>query len=161
MSTGREISGGEHISKAVVIAPAEEGSGGQGAAAGAMALGLTSLGIDVSYVGNSSPSLARRLAGKRPLRRLGRLARELDRSAIRRRLPAGWQLAYAMPGYLPSEKRGIRALHQATDHPRMVMTRLEAARRVAGGGRGFMTKPEMHRLERELVDADIVRVESS
>jgi glycosyltransferase involved in cell wall biosynthesis len=148
------------VSRAVVIAPAEAGSGSQGAAAADMATGLETAGLDVSYVGSSAPGLARRLAGHRPLRRFGRLTRELERREVASRVPGVWQLAYAMPGYLPSTGSGIRVLHQATHHPRLVRERLAHARRAAGGGRGFMTKPEMALLEQELQAADVVRAES-
>ena len=159
MGAGQGVIGSRE-SRAVVIAPAEAGSGGQGAAAADMAAGLEAAGLDVSYVGSSAPGLARRLAGQRPLRRFGALTRELDRRAVVRRVPDDWQLAYAMPGYLPSTARGTRVLHQATHHPRIVRERLARARREAGGGRGFISRLEMRRLEHELREADLVRAES-
>src|SRR4051812_31748860 len=105
MHTERTVIG-ERVSRAVVIAPAEPGGGGQGVAAADMAAGLEAAGLDVSFVGSSSPGLARRLVGRRPLRRFGSFARELDRGAVIRRVPADWQLAYAMPGYLPRPADG-------------------------------------------------------
>jgi glycosyltransferase involved in cell wall biosynthesis len=88
--------------------------------------------------------------------------RELDRRAVVRGTPSDWDLAYAMPGHLPRQNEGgVRVLHQATRHPRQVHTAVAAARRNAGGGRGFMTKREMRRLERELLAADLVRTESA
>lgn len=150
----------ERLAKAVVIAPARPGSGGQGAAAADMAAGLEAAGLRVSFVGSSRPRVAQRLAGQRPLRRIGWFTRELERRAVARRVPHDWELAYGMPGYLPSNNRGIRVLHQATHHPRIVRARVEAARRAAGGGRGFMTSFEMRRLEQELYAADVIRVES-
>jgi glycosyltransferase involved in cell wall biosynthesis len=148
-------------SRAVVIAPANPGVGGQGAAAADMALGLRRAGLEASYVGSPAPSLTRRLAGRRPLRRFGSLVRTIDRRALVRQVDDRWELAYAMPGFLPPRREGrVRVLHQATRHPREVRNAIASARRVAGGGRGFMTAHEMRRLEAELLGADLVRTES-
>lgn len=126
-----------------------------------MAAGLEAAGVAVSHVGAPSPGIARGIAGRRPLRRLASLTRELERRAVEHRVPRDWQLAYAMPGYLPDRADGgVRVLHQATRHPRQVRAALAAARRGAGGGRGFMTRREMRRLEVELDAADVVRTES-
>jgi glycosyltransferase involved in cell wall biosynthesis len=126
-----------------------------------MADGLKAAGLAVSYVGAPPPGIARAVADRRPLRRLASLTRELERRAVGRSVPGGWQLAYAMPGFLPRRANGgVRVLHQATRHPRQVHAALSAARRSAGGGRGFMTRREMRRLEAELEEADVVRTES-
>jgi glycosyltransferase involved in cell wall biosynthesis len=146
--------------KAIIIAPAPPGEGGLGAAALDMADGLAALGIDVQHVGRERNTHARRIASHRPLRRFPQLLRELDRRAIARQVPREWHLAYAMPGFLPSEGPGVRIVHQATRHPRTVRAALAKARAAAGGGRGFMTRREEVRLERELAAADLIRVES-
>ncbi len=146
--------------KAVIIAPARPGEGGLGGAALDMADGLSGLGLDVQYVGTAGDTLARRLAGRRPLRRWAGLLRGLDRRAVVRQVPQEWQIAYAMPGCLPAEGPGVRVLHQATRHPRSVRSALAAARSSSGAGKGFMTRREAARFERELAGADVVRVES-
>src|SRR4051794_17234399 len=126
--------------KAVIIAPAHRGEGGLGAAGGDMADGLAGLGLDVEFVGRAPDSFARRLGGRRPLRALPSLLRNLDRRAVEGNVPQEWGLAYAMPGFLPDAGQGVRVLHQATRHPRQVRSALAAARARAGGGRGFMTR---------------------
>jgi glycosyltransferase involved in cell wall biosynthesis len=144
-----------------VVAPIAPGLGGQGAAAGDIAEGLRTVGLDVEYVYPPGPGPARHLAARRPLRRFKALGRALDRRAVARVRVPSVDLTYAMPGFLPEPGRGgIRVLHQATHHPRRVMAAMVAARAEAGGGMGFMTRGEMRRLEAEVARADLVRVES-
>jgi glycosyltransferase involved in cell wall biosynthesis len=147
--------------KAVVIAPAPPGVGGQGAAARDMAEALSVHGLSCSYVGPDTPGLLGRLARNRPLRRWPALGRALDRRAMRRRVPPHWDLAYSMPGFLPISGIGVRVLHQATHHPRHVLAAVDSARRQAGGGRGFMTLREARELEREIGRSDVIRTESA
>lgn len=124
-------------------------------------MGLRRCGLDASYVGLPGPGVARRLAARRPLRRFGSLTRALERRAVARQVRGGWQLVYAMPGFLPPDADGaVRVLHQATRHPREVRAAVAAARSAAGGGRGFMTARESRQLEQELRSADVVRTES-
>jgi glycosyltransferase involved in cell wall biosynthesis len=66
-----------------------------------------------------------------------------------------------MPGFLPRERLGARVLHQATEHPETVRAALAAARRTAGGGRGFLTRRETRLLVAELAHADLIRAEST
>jgi glycosyltransferase involved in cell wall biosynthesis len=150
------------FSPAIVISPAQPGVGGQGAAAADMLLGLRANGIRCSYVG--PPGHAGLLAaavGRRPLRRWPALARAIERRAVLRRAPGRFALAYGMPGFVPRDGPGVRVLHHATHHPRRVREALAAARRRAGGGRGFMTAGEARMLEAEIARSDLVRTESA
>ncbi len=80
--------------------------------------------------------------------------------AARRRTPSEWDLAYAMPGFLP-QGPGVRVLHQATHHPDIVRSTLAEARLRAGGGRGFLTAREARHQVRELQSATLIRTEST
>jgi glycosyltransferase involved in cell wall biosynthesis len=150
------------VRRAVVVTPAAPGVHGLGGAAGAMLDGLRSHGVDARAVGvlPPSPRGIRRVVASRPLRRCAPLMREVDRISVRRATPEGWDLSYAMPGYLPGPS-GLRVLHQATEHPDVVLDATRRAHARAGGGRGFLTALEARRLVGELGRADVVRVESS
>jgi glycosyltransferase involved in cell wall biosynthesis len=144
-----------------VISPAVAGLGGQGRAAGDMALGLEAAGLDVRYITPPPPSLAIRVSSRRPLRRVKALRRELERRHMARSQLPEFDIAYAMPALLPKmQNGGACVLHQATHHPRHVVAALKAARRAAGGGAGFINRRELRLLEGELARADLVRVES-
>jgi glycosyltransferase involved in cell wall biosynthesis len=100
-------------------------------------------------------------AANRPLRRFASLSRAADRAAMRRRVPDDWDIAYAMPGFMPrGEDSRPRVVHAATHHPRVVQATVAAARRRAGGGTGFMTATEAELLANELYRARVVRAES-
>lgn len=146
--------------RVVVIAPARLGEGGLGTAAGDIAVAFEAAGCHVNYVGSlERQDWARRLAGWRPFRRYAALSRALDRRAIMRRVPDDFDLAYAVPGFLP--RTGAPAvLHQATHHPMVVRTVTREARRAAGGGRGFLSAREARRNARELSRAYVVRTDS-
>jgi glycosyltransferase involved in cell wall biosynthesis len=145
---------------AIVVSPARPGSGGLGGAAGAMALGLGERGFTVEVLGHSAAGSAALTRIVRELRSAP-LEEELKRRRARREIPAaGWDLAYAMPGFLPPASSGARILHQATAHPRTAFERMRAARRAAGGGRGFLSARAVRMLEAELEAADLVRAES-
>jgi glycosyltransferase involved in cell wall biosynthesis len=151
------------VRTAVVVTPAPPGVHGLGGAAGAMLDGLRLHGVDARPAGilPASRRRLRRVVASRPLRRCAPLVREVDRICVRRAVPAGWDLSYAMPGCLPGSAFGLRVLHQATEHPAVVLEATRTARARAGGGRGFMTGLEARRLVGELARADIVRVEST
>ena len=154
---------GPATARAVVAAPAVCGAGGLGTAAGEAATGLRALGCAVEYVGPQPRGVATRAARSRPARRLlgtGPSARLVAR-AVRRAVPdGGWDLAYAVSGAVPLERRGgIRVLHQATRHP---ATEWAALQRAVGetGGRGDMSRGERRRREREIAAVDLIHVSS-
>jgi glycosyltransferase involved in cell wall biosynthesis len=151
------------LRRAVVVTPAPPGVHGLGGAAAAMLDGLRFHGVDARPAGVLPPSRRglRRVVASRPLRRCAPLVREVDRVCVRRAIPAGWDLSYAMPGFLPGATSGLRVLHQATEHPLVVLEATRRARARAGGGRGFITALEARRLVGELARADVVRVEST
>jgi glycosyltransferase involved in cell wall biosynthesis len=151
------------VRRAVVVTPAPPGFHGLGGAAGAMLDGLRLHGVDARPAGvlPASRRRLRRVVASRPLRRCAPLVREVDRICVRRAVPAEWDLSYAMPGCLPGRPSGLRVLHQATEHPAVVLEATRSARARAGGGRGFITGLEARRLVAELSRADIVRVEST
>jgi glycosyltransferase involved in cell wall biosynthesis len=124
--------------------------------------GLRLNGVDARPAGvlPASRRGVRRLVASRPLRRCAPLVREVDRISVRRATPTRWDLSYAMPGCLPGRPSGVRVLHQATEHPAVVLEATRRARARAGGGRGFITGLEARRLVGELARADLIRVES-
>lgn len=151
-------------SHAIVVSPAPPGIGGLGAASGQMMVGLQLQGLEVQYVTKpDEPRALARLASRRPLRRFRSLGAKLDRLAVRPGTRGEWDLAYAMPGFLPNRGKGQGrglVLHSATHPPRYVKEAMRAARRRAGGGRSFAGERELDRLERELRLADVIRAES-
>jgi glycosyltransferase involved in cell wall biosynthesis len=150
------------LRRAVVVTPAPPGIHGLGGAAGAMLDGLRLHGVDARPAGvlPASRRGLRRLVASRPLRRCAPLVREVDRIWVRRAIPAEWDLSYAMPGCLPGRPSGVRVLHQATEHPAVVLEATRRAQARARGGRGFITGLEARRLVGELARADLIRVES-
>jgi glycosyltransferase involved in cell wall biosynthesis len=145
----------------IVVSPASLGEGGQGVAARDMVDGLFRNGCDTGFIGEPRSTRLTRLASRRGLRRWSRLIRSAERREVMSRVPAtGWDLAYAMPGYLP-RGAGARVLHQATRHPLVVLEAVKRARRDGALGRGFMTRGEAQALCRELRRADLVRCESA
>lgn len=152
---------GSDLSRALVVAPAAPGRGGQGSAGASMLSGLQAQGVSCSYVGppDRAGALAK-LAANRPLRRWPSFSRAIARQAVLRQVPSDWDLVYAMPGFVPLRGPGIKVLHQATHHPRRVVWAVDAAAHRAGGGRGFMTLGEARALERELQASDLIRTES-
>jgi glycosyltransferase involved in cell wall biosynthesis len=142
------------------VAPAGRGDGGLGKAAGDMSIALSDLGFDVDYVNDRTRTgRVEALMYRRPMRRLPSVARVVSQRRFRAACADKVQLTYAMPGYLP-RSGGVRVLHQATRHPDVVFRSIRRARSEAGGGRGFLSRPELTRLRRELRDADLIRVES-
>ncbi len=150
------------VGTAIVVAPAPNGVGGLGAAAGQMAAGLEAHGLVVRYLDfDGRATSAQRLLRTRAGRRLATLSRVVDRRVLRSRIDSDWSLAYAIPGYLPrhATRRQVRVLHAASHHPRVALESIAAARRRAGGGRGFVTRFDVGALERELRLADVLRAE--
>jgi glycosyltransferase involved in cell wall biosynthesis len=149
--------------RVIVVSPAAPGVGGLGTAAGDIAAGMTSWGARVSPITlGPRPTLSQLAAANRPLRRFASLSRAADRTAMRRRVPSGWDIAYSMPGFMPrGEDARPRLVHAATHHPRNVRATVAAARRRAGGGTGFMTAAEAELLVDELHRAQVVRAESA
>jgi glycosyltransferase involved in cell wall biosynthesis len=144
---------------AIVVSPAAPGSGGLGGATGSMALGLGQCGFAVEVIGRGArgPDLLTRAS--RAVRNR-HLEGELQRRRVLKRVPADWDLAYSMPGFVPQAAAGPRVLHQATAHPRTALERMRAARRTAGGGSMFLSSASVRMLEAELRTADLVRAES-
>jgi glycosyltransferase involved in cell wall biosynthesis len=146
---------------AMVVAPAQLGEGGLGAAAGDMAAALAAHGLAVRYHGQPGrPGLLRSVAGRRPLRRFRPLASELDRRAVLRGIRAPADLAYVMPGFARVPAPTV-VLHQATHHPEIVREQLLTARREVGGGVIFMTPLDVRRETHELRHVDLIRAEST
>ena len=143
-----------------VYSPAPPGVGGLGAASRDIADGFGELGWRSTFYGLPEPGAIRSLAARPPLRRLASVGRRLDRRAFHRHnFGTDSDLVYAMPGFMPQV--GVpRILHAATFHPRTVFEQIATARTRAGGGRGFITREEIPLLERELLRADALRVES-
>jgi glycosyltransferase involved in cell wall biosynthesis len=100
---------------------------------------------------------------QRGVRRFSRAALgELARRELARRVPAsGWDLAYAMPGFLPRGGSGVRILHQAARPAAVDAERMRAARVLAGGGGGDHTRLDLRRWRAETDQADLFRVESA
>jgi glycosyltransferase involved in cell wall biosynthesis len=147
---------------AVVISPGRPGEGGQGGSAAQFAFGLRERGWAVDYVSlPDEPGLLRRLVNLRMARVPGRLERWTNIREVRSAVPDGWQLAYAMPGFLPRRRSGPAVLHQATHAPDVVVQQMHAARGAAGGGKTFMTAGEARHLTRELMSAELVRTYTS
>jgi glycosyltransferase involved in cell wall biosynthesis len=142
----------------LISSPYPQGTGGLGRAAEDAADGFAAFGYRVVTPAMPPPSRARRLAGRRPVRRWPEIMRAIERAQLMRSLPGDWEIAWAPPGFLPP--RGLRVLHQATFHPAAVRDQVAAARRRAGGGRGFLTAREAALQEGELASADVIRVES-
>jgi glycosyltransferase involved in cell wall biosynthesis len=149
--------------RAVVISPGPPGRGGQGKAAGDMATALRDHGLDTAYVTlPTRPSPLRRLLTRRVVRRFSRAAlNELDRREVGRRVPGGWDLAYAMPGFLPAAGGGVRIIHQAARPGAVDARRMAEARRLAGGGAIDHTRLDVARWRREAERADLFRAESA
>jgi glycosyltransferase involved in cell wall biosynthesis len=145
----------------VVVAPAELGAGGLGRAAAEFTDGLEAMGVETTFVGSQRPNLLMRVASNRPARRLLGSAplRRAEARAVRRAVPAtGWDLAYAIAGSVPLERRGgVRVIHQSTRHPRLEWEALRRAEKETGG-RGDMTRAERRRREREIREADLIHV---
>jgi glycosyltransferase involved in cell wall biosynthesis len=145
---------------AVVISPSRPYRGGLGTAAAEFADGLRAHGISVEFAGlPDEPSRLRSLVARRPLRRFTPLVREVDRREVLRTAPPGWDLAYAVPNYLPRDG-GALVLHHATEHPRVAAENLRRARAVAGGGKHFYSRLETPRLEAEIRRAHVIRAQS-
>ena len=137
--------------------------GGLGTAAQFMRDGLSQHGFNAEIVGvlESPPTGIRRLVATRPLRRYGTLVRRVERRAVLAAVPSDWELAYSMPGLMPPSEGGARVLYQANHHPREMWRAVRAARAQAGGGRLCISRLDIPLLERELAEADLIRVESA
>jgi glycosyltransferase involved in cell wall biosynthesis len=143
-----------------VISPSRPYEGGLGAAAGEFADGLRAHGLAVEFAGAPpEPSPLRRVLSRRPLRRLGAVVREADRRAVLKGVTGDWDLAYAMPTYLPRDG-GLLVLHHATEHWRVVRENVRRARNQAGGGKGFYSRLDGPRLDAEIRRAHVIRAQS-
>jgi glycosyltransferase involved in cell wall biosynthesis len=151
------------ISRPLVIAPADLGSGGLGTAAAEFHQGLISLGLDPDYVGNQPNGHLARLSKGRPFRRAFGMAahRRLTAREVRRAVPdSGWDLSYGIPGTVPIERgSGIRVIYQATRHPAVERAAVAQGARETGG-RPDISRAEVKRREFEIENADLIHVTS-